>query len=219
MKNRLVILGTAGNSIDILELIESFDGRAGGTAFECAGFLDDDPALRGTRIHGVPVLGPLTDAGKLDGCSFVNGIGSPNNFGRKAAIISRTGVPADRFATIVHPSASVSRSASLGRGTVVFPNVTIASNARIGDHVIILSNSVINHDVTVGDCACITSGVCISGGATIGRSVYLGSNSSIIGNVSIGDNCLVGMGSVVLRAVADNSVVAGNPARFLRRSA
>ncbi|MBM3275434.1 MAG: hypothetical protein FJZ00_09785, partial [Candidatus Sericytochromatia bacterium] len=83
-------------------------------------------------------------------------------------------------------------------------------------HVIILPNSIISHDDFVGDYTCITGGVCISGGVTVGHSCYLGTNSAIISNVQIGNYCLVGMGSVVLESVGDNSVVVGNPARFLR---
>jgi len=218
MRTRLVILGTAGNSIDILDLLESLHEQDRNGSYECVGFLDDAPELHRTQIRGIPILGPLAAARELPDCMFVNGIGSPNTFTKKAEIISRAGVPTDRFVTIVHPSASVSRTALLGRGTVIFPNVTIASNVRIGDHVIILSNSVINHDASIGDCVCITSGVCVSGGVTIGRSTYLGSNCSIIEQIAIGERCLVGMGSVVLNRVADNSIVVGNPARFLRHS-
>jgi len=46
----------------------------------------------------------------------VNGIGSERNFWKKAAVIAKTGIPLDRFETIVHPTASVSRMATLGEG-------------------------------------------------------------------------------------------------------
>ncbi len=216
MRKKLVILGTAGSSVDILDLVEDVNSRSQSVRYECVGFLDDNPAMQGTTIRGIAVLGPLSAARGLTDCWFVNGIGSPNNHYRKEAILVKTGIPADRFVTIVHPSATVSKTATLGRGAVVFPSVTIASNASVGNHVIILSNSVINHDVSIGDYSCIASGVCISGGTTVGKAAYLGSNSSIIENLKVGDFSLVGMGSVVLDAVAENSVVVGNPARFLR---
>ncbi len=218
MRRKLVILGTAGSSVDILDLVEDMNARSHDVHYECAGFLDDNAARQGTRIRGIAVLGPLSAARGLTDCLFVNGIGSPNNHYRKEAILANTGIAGDRFITLVHPSAVVSKTATIGRGTVVFPSVTIGSNAAIGSHVIILANSVINHDVSVGDYACIASGVCIAGGSAVGRAAYLGSNCSIIENTSIGSCSLVGMGSVVIDAVADNSVVVGNPARFLRPS-
>ncbi|HLG11832.1 MAG TPA: acetyltransferase [Dehalococcoidia bacterium] len=213
---KVVILGIGGTSTDILDTLSDVNAASGAPAYECAGFLDDDASRWGTERFGVPVLGPLDLARTLQDCTFINGIGSPTNFWMKEPVIGRTGVSLELFETLVHPTASVSRMARLGRGTVVFQNVTITANAELGDHVVVLPNSVISHDVVVGDYSCVAGGVCVSGEARIGRACYLGTNSSILGGVRIGDGTLVGMGSVVLRDIAANSVVIGNPARFLR---
>jgi sugar O-acyltransferase (sialic acid O-acetyltransferase NeuD family) len=214
-QRRIVILGTGGNSVDILDTIHDVTKHSA-CGYECIGFLDDNELLWGKNIHGLKVLGPLISARDWSDCCFVNGIGTVTNFWRKAAIIAKTGVPHDRFETILHPTASVSKTARLGRGVVVFQNVTITSNVNVGNHVIILPNSVISHDDIIGDYTCIAGGGCISGGVTVGRSCYIGTNSTIINNVEIGDLSLVGMGSVVLRSIPQNSVFAGNPAKFLR---
>ena len=211
---KIVILGTGGNCVDILDTLNDINRIS--PTYECVGFLDDTPANWGKDLHGVRILGPLDSASKYADCFFVNGIGSPGNFWKKNAIISKTGVADDRFATIVHPTASVSRMATLGAGVVVFQNATITSKVRLGKHVIVLPNAVISHDNVIGDYTCITGGVCISGGVTIGHSCYIGTNSAVNGNVTIGDYCLVGMGSVVLKSVPANSVVVGAPAKFMR---
>jgi sugar O-acyltransferase (sialic acid O-acetyltransferase NeuD family) len=215
---KVVILGTGGNSVDILDTVHDINSHAFHDVYECVGFLDDNQALWGNHLYGVKVLGPLVYAKELHGCYFVNGIGAPSNFWRKEAIISKTDLPLERFETIIHPSASVSKMARIGIGTVVFQNVTITSNVKIGNHTIILPNTVISHDDIIGDYTCIAGGVCLSGGVTIGHSSYMGTNSSVIGNVEIGDHCLIGMGSVVLTRVPRNSVFVGNPARFLRHT-
>lgn len=217
MVKPVIILGTGGNCLDILDALEETN-RARGETYRPVGFLDDDPAAQGRDILGLPVLGPLDVAPQHEGCWFVNGIGSPGNFWRKEEIIGRTGLPLERFETIVHPTASVSRHARLGRGTVVLQQATVASQATVGHHVIILPAAVISHHAVVGDYTCIAAGACVSGGATVGRSCYLGTNCALIGHVRVGDCALVGMGSVVLRDVPANSVVAGNPARFLRNT-
>jgi sugar O-acyltransferase (sialic acid O-acetyltransferase NeuD family) len=215
--SRIVILGTGGNSIDILDLIQDLNGAAVGQ-YECVGFLDDNRAIWGSAFQGVPVRGPLSLAAELSDCVFVNGIGSPASFRRKEALIASTRMPVDRFITLVHPTAVVSRSARLGFGVVLFPHVTIASNARVGHHVIVLPSSIVSHDVSIGDYTCVAGGVAISGSVRVGRSCYLGTGSQIIGGAEIGDGALVGMGSVVIRNVPRHAIVAGNPARVLRQS-
>jgi len=49
----------------------------------------------------------------------------------------------------------------------------------------------------------------------IGNNCFIGTRSVILPGVRIGDNCVVGAGSVVTRPVADNTVVAGAPARAI----
>ncbi len=192
---KLIILGTGGNCVDILDAVHERNAHSTIPQYECIGFLDDDPQQWGKEIWGVQVLGPVKSALNYPDAYFVNGIGSERNFWKKAAIITKTQVPLDRFETIVHPTASVSRMATLSKGVVVLQHVTIANQARIGHHVIILPNSVISHDAVIGD-----------------------TNSSIIGGVKIGNGCLIGMGSVIRHDVSENSVMVGNPARLLRKT-
>lgn len=52
---------------------------------------------------------------------------------------------------------------------------------------------------------------------TIGDNVTVGANVCIIGNISIGNNVVIGAGSVVVKDVPDNVVVAGNPAKVIKR--
>ncbi len=212
----IIILGTGGNCIDILDTLLDINDAHGSVRFRPIGFLDDRRELRGHLIHGVEVLGGLERATEFDAnCRFINGIGSPANFTRREEIRARTGIGLDRFETIVHPSASVSRMAHLGRGVVVFQNVTITSNVRLGDGVVVLPNTVVSHDDVIGDHTLIAGGVCISGGVSVGTHCYIGTNAAIRGGVGIGERVMVGMGSVVLNDVESGSVVVGNPARVL----
>ena len=213
---KIVILGTGGNCIDILDTINEINSIS--KKYDCIGFLDDNPDNLGKDYYGVKVIGSLSQAIDFSDAFFVNGIGNSLNFWKKKSIIQKTLIPVEKFETIIHPTASVSKFSQIGFGTVIFQNVTITSNVKIGNHVVILPNSVISHDDIIGDYTCITGGVCISGDVTIGESCYLGTNCSIIGNVTIGNYCLIGMSSNVLRDVADNSIMIGNPASFTRKT-
>lgn len=218
MSKPIIILGTGGNCIDILDTLLDINDAHAHPVYHCLGFLDDDPNKHGTLIAGVPVLGALDAARDYPDVFLVNGIGSPHNFWKKADIIAKTGAPPDRFETIIHPSASVSRMARLGRGVVVFQQVAITSGVQIGDHVIILPQAVVSHDDVIGAYTSITGGVSISGNVEVGALCYLGTNCAVRGGVRIGARSLIGMGSMVLDDVPENSVMVGAPARFLRHT-
>ena len=52
---------------------------------------------------------------------------------------------------------------------------------------------------------------------TIGDNVWIGGGVTIIGGVTIGKNAVVAAGSVVIRDVPPDTLVAGNPARVIRK--
>lgn len=52
---------------------------------------------------------------------------------------------------------------------------------------------------------------------TIGKNCFIGCNSLILKGTELGDGCVVGAGAVVSGKFADNTVIAGNPAREIRK--
>jgi hypothetical protein len=123
MSGSIVLLGTGGNALDILDVIAAVNERA--PTWTVFGFLDDaNPA--GGESAGLPILGTLDDAARLPGHAFINAIGSDRSFRSREALIARTGLAEGRFATLVHPSSSVSPRARLGRGTVINFGASVA---------------------------------------------------------------------------------------------
>lgn len=49
----------------------------------------------------------------------------------------------------------------------------------------------------------------------IGHDCFIGARSFILPGTVIGDNCIIGAGSVVSGNIPDNSIYAGNPAKFV----
>ncbi|WP_458097231.1 CatB-related O-acetyltransferase [Roseomonas sp. WA12] len=55
------------------------------------------------------------------------------------------------------------------------------------------------------------------GDVTVGSDVWIGEGASILSGISIGHGAVIGARSVVTRSVAPYAIVAGNPARLIRR--
>lgn len=103
----------------------------------------------------------------------------------------------------------------IGRNVVVMPGclmmsaggITIDDGAMIAANVQIISN---NHDLYERQ-------IITCKPVHIGKNAWIGAGATILPGVTIGDNAVVGAASVVTRDVAPDTVVAGNPARFVRR--
>ena len=53
------------------------------------------------------------------------------------------------------------------------------------------------------------------GKISIGDNTFIGADTIVMPNVKIGKNCIIGTRSVVTKDVPDNTVYAGNPAKFI----
>jgi sugar O-acyltransferase (sialic acid O-acetyltransferase NeuD family) len=212
----VVILGAAGNCVDIADAIDACNA-AGQPPVKVKGFLDDAKHLQGTVIAGLPVLGPLAMARDLDGVRLVCGVGGPSSHRAKKDVVRATGRTSSEFHTVVHPSAALAGTAAIGEGSVILAHTSVCSRARIGKHVMILPNVVVGHDSEIGDTTVVAAGVVVSGMVHVGEGAYLGAAASIRQGVRVGDGALVGMGSVVLRDVDPGDVVVGVPARSMGR--
>ena len=76
----------------------------------------------------------------------------------------------------------------------------------------------IGHNARIGRFSQITAGAVICGRAVLGERCWVAPNACIDNAVVIGKNSLIGMGSVVLKDVPEAVVVAGVPAKILRKN-
>lgn len=212
MVRKLIILGAGGTSREIAGAVRDVNQRE--LHWDLLGYLDDDPALHGAQIDGLPVLGLLETAGRSE-AQVIIGVARAKNPGVRRSIVERLNLPRERYATIVHPSASVSPHAKTGAGTAILHNVVITSGTVVGDHVLILQNVTMAHDQVVEDFVTIAPGATIAGGVRLKQGSYIGAGSAILDGVSVNEGALVGIGSVVLWDVPAGATVVGNPAQAL----
>jgi len=209
----LIIVGAGGSSREIAGVvadINHFQDR-----WNLLGFLDDDPSKMGSVVDGLPVLGTIESATQYPQASFVVGVASYKDPSTRKKIVEKLRLPIERFATIVHPSASISAYASIGYGTVVLQGAVITSATIVGNHVLISQGAMLGHDVSVADYVTIAPRAVISGGVIIEQSGYIGANAVIAPGVMVGVESLVGIGATVIGNVSPGSTVFGNPARAI----
>lgn len=98
-------------------------------------------------------------------------------------------------------------------------NLTILDEAevRIGDNVLIGPNVSIYTACHPLNAAERSTGVEWAEKVIIGNNVWIGGSTTILPGVTIGDNAVIGGGSVVTKNVEPNTVVAGNPAKVIKR--
>jgi acetyltransferase-like isoleucine patch superfamily enzyme len=115
-----------------------------------------------------------------------------------------------------------------------YQNIFIGDNIYIGPYAILSADGV---KIKIGDDTIIGPGLCIMAGdhlfdkpglfyhnspkgvnmdVTIGRNVWIGARVTVLKGVKINDSSIVGAGSVVTKDVPEFSIVAGNPAKFIR---
>ncbi|MFE3632763.1 acetyltransferase [Streptomyces sp. NPDC059168] len=208
--NGLLIVGAGGFARETAQAVRD----AGGT--ELLGHLDDNTALHGTEVDGVPVLGGCDLVHDLPEAGVVVCVGNPGDYAARARLVGRLGLPAERYATVVHPTASVSRSSRVGPGSVLLAHCALTAAVRVGAHVAVMPQAVLTHDDVVEDCATIASGVRLGGGARVERGAYLGAGALVREGTTVGAWSLIGMGSAVLGDVPPGEVWVGSPARRLR---
>ncbi|MDT5038920.1 MAG: hypothetical protein QOE03_4105 [Micromonosporaceae bacterium] len=207
----LVIVGAGGFARETAATVRALADR-----WRLLGFLDDDPTLHGRSLGGVPVLGGTDRLAGLPAVGVVVCTGNPGDYGSRARIVRRLGLPAGRYATITHPSADVGTGCVVGPGTVVLTQAVLTVDVQVGAHVAVMPQVVLTHDTVVGDFVTIASGARLGGGVRLERGCYIGAGAMVREGLTVGAGSLVGMGSVVIRDVPPGQVRAGNPARFRR---
>lgn len=93
--------------------------------------------------------------------------------------------------------------------------ITIGDDTNIGGNVKILDNDF--HPIDPQARRADIKEQIGTGPVIIGKNCFIGCNALILKGTVLGDNCVVGAGAVVSGVFEDNCVIAGNPARVIRR--
>lgn len=173
--------------------------------FEVDHVYDDDRSTWSTAILGVPVAGPIDSAN--GSVSAVMAIGDNRH---RSQLVQRLNC---RWQTMIHPTAFVDGTASIGVGSVVLPNAVVHTAARIGEHSIVNTASIVEHDCRVESFVHLAPACKLAGSVIIESGALVGMNAAVRQGVRVGGWATVGMCSAVLNDVEAHTTVMGIPAK------
>jgi len=183
-----------------------------------SGFLDDNEAVHGTSILGIPVIGGSEALENLSS-SNVNNIYCPIGNNAVRLRINRQaralGLITPNF---VHRSAIVDSTLPKNSGIYVLPGVVIMPFVEFKNDVMISMNAKVAHHTKLED------GVFLSTGASVGASMqlqeraYIGMSATLVTGKckTVGSGATIGAGAVVLSDIPQDSTYAGVPAKFIK---
>jgi UDP-perosamine 4-acetyltransferase len=207
-------VGAGGHANVVLETLAAMGG------YEVVGLLDANRDLWGARFRGIEVLGgdELLERQYHAGVSraFI-GLGGTRDTGPRRRLYERVRSAGFDIVAAVHPSAVVSPSARLGAGPTALAQAVVGPDVVLGEDVIVNTSAVVEHDCRIGDHVHVATGARLAGGVRVGHDVHIGAGATVIEGVEIGAGAIVGAGAVVVRDVRPETIVAGVPARELRR--
>jgi acetyltransferase-like isoleucine patch superfamily enzyme len=114
----------------------------------------------------------------------------------------------------IQKNAKVGKRCKISSHTFICEGVTIEDNVFIGHSVTFINDSYPRATTSGGGLQ--TEGDWKVEQTVVKKGASIGSGATILSNVRIGENAIVGAGSVVTKDVPPNTIVVGNPAKFLR---
>lgn len=179
-----------------------------------AGFLSASEHDLRHRERLPPILGDPVDFQPRADDALLLAIGIPFVRRRVAELLETRG---GTFVTLIHPTATVASSATIGAGSILCPNSVVSDSARLGRHVLVNYHASLGHDASAGDFAVLSPYATLGGDAHIDEDVFLGMHATVGPGVRVGARSKVSANSSALSNAAAESIIYGVPGRISPR--
>jgi sugar O-acyltransferase (sialic acid O-acetyltransferase NeuD family) len=189
----IVVYGSGGHGKTLIELI-----RAVGE-LEVVGVIDDSADV-GSDVLGVAVVGSRQDLARMrgDGVALaVNAIGGITNMSTRVEVTAMLVGAGFELPALVHPSAVVEASATIGPGAQILAHSYVGSAATVGDSAIVNTGAVVSHDCVLGDHVNLSPGCVLAGSVTVGSRTLLGMGVTTYLGIEVGADVRAGNGAVL----------------------
>lgn len=145
-------------------------------------------------------------------CSYYLGVGNPILRDKLSNKMQRLG---GSLKQVFAKTAIISKYSIVNSD--VMHDVFVGSNVIVGKGGLLNYGVQLHHDVRVEEFVELSPSAVILGGVAIGSYSSIGANATILPKIKIGTNCIVGAGAVVTKDIPDNTMVAGVPARVIKK--
>jgi sugar O-acyltransferase (sialic acid O-acetyltransferase NeuD family) len=199
----MILYGGGGHAKTVLEMAQAI------AAFRMAGIVDDNiPA--GTSVLGLPVLGGrevlpgLLERGIQLAANGVGGIIDINVRVRLFELLEDLGFA---LPSLVHPRATVERSAQAGDGVQVFANAYVGSSAVLRAKCMVNTGAIVSHDCEIGSYSHIAPGALLAGHVKVGERSLVGMGVTTAIGITIGTGVRIGNGAILYADVPDKAII------------
>lgn len=162
---RLLIVGAGGHGKVVKEIAEAIG------CYEKIDFVDDNSS---------EAIGKVIDLQRLHEEYDSAFVGIGNNKLRNKLIL-RLENAGYNVPVLIHPTAYVSRTAIIGKGTVVEPKAIVNTNTIVGVGCIISVGAIVDHDIVLEDCVHVNAGAIVKAGGKIEKYTKLEAGQVIFG--------------------------------------
>lgn len=205
----VIVIGAGGHAAVVADALQA-------AGVNVLGFTDADPSKHRSKQCDLPVLG--SDATVLAGSDrndvlLANGVGGVKGTDVRRALQQRLQEEGWRFATVIHPTAIVSRHARIGNGAQLLAGSIVQALAAIGEGAIVNTAAVVEHDADVGDYVHVAPRALLCGAVTVGNYSHIGAGAVVRQGIRLGQRTLVGAGAVVVKDFDGDGELVGMPAR------
>lgn len=210
---RVLILGGGGGAALVLDIL------ARGLTQQAVAILDNNPALAGTDLMGVPILGGFDQVEALWRDGRFDALISTvvRDVADRAAIFERFTAMGIPFTNVIDPDVRIGREVHLGSGNLVIYGGYLATGVHLGDNNFLAAGTFIEHHSRVGSHCTFGPRCALSGKVIVGDRVKFGMQVAVEPQIEIGAGARVASGVVLTGPVPAHALVKSSAVPSLRR--
>jgi sugar O-acyltransferase (sialic acid O-acetyltransferase NeuD family) len=208
--DNILIVGAGGFGREVYQWAKDAFGSKN---YHFKGFLSKNTHDFDAYNLKLPILGnPLTYTIESED-KFIFAIG---DIDVKKRITTHLKANGGQCLTLIHPTALVADTASIGEGAVVCPFATVCDHAIIDEFVMMNFYSSCGHDAQVGKYSILSPYATLNGFARLEEEVFMGTHATVTAGTLVGRRSKINANSIAMRDVPPGSFVFGVPGKIKR---